>query len=395
MEARREAENGQAELTSSWTRPPPLVRQQPRQTFAVIEGPVEFRMGSPPGEPERDADETPHLRLIPRRFAIADKEVTVEQYQRFVKENRSSARRELSRQIQPRSQWSHDRRELVWRRRLLQLAQQAGGAARDQWCYLPNERREYDAGMTIPAGSFRRTGYRLPAEAEWEYACRAGAVTSRYHGLSIGLLEAYARYAANSKEHAWPAGSLLPNDLGLFDMLGNVYEWCQEREANYQPGTVESEHDDILDIRILVCFGAGRSTFLRRASARPTVTGSCRRPRPSTVFASPGLTTDDLRNRSTASSSTSRPIPGCSGARITPSRIENTSLLLRTLRPGDHCSSGSRGGDTSASSCHTDPRAKVAWSQHVIGADFAAQPPHDFAEPGADPGTEQLHRDTP
>jgi len=54
------------------------------QTFAVIDGPVEFRMGSPPNEPDRDADETPHPRVIPRRFAIADKEVTVAQYERFV-----------------------------------------------------------------------------------------------------------------------------------------------------------------------------------------------------------------------------------------------------------------------------------------------------------------------
>ena len=83
--------------------------------------------------------------------------------------------------------------------------------------------------MTIPADALKRTGYRLPTEAEWEYACRAGAITSRYYGLSIDLLEQYARYQANSQDHAWPCGSLLPNDLGLFDMLGNVYEWCQDR----------------------------------------------------------------------------------------------------------------------------------------------------------------------
>ena len=54
----------------------------------MIEGPVEFRMGSPPTEPDRiAANETPHRRIIPRRFAIAAKEVTVEQYQEFVKEN--------------------------------------------------------------------------------------------------------------------------------------------------------------------------------------------------------------------------------------------------------------------------------------------------------------------
>ena len=100
---------------------------------------------------------------------------------------------------------------------------------KDQWCYLPNEDGAYDEGMTIPADVLKRTGYRLPTEAEWEYACRAGTITSRYYGLSIDLLGKYAWYQANSQDHAWPCGSLLPNDLGLFDMLGNVYEWCQDR----------------------------------------------------------------------------------------------------------------------------------------------------------------------
>ena len=99
---------------------------------------------------------------------------------------------------------------------------------KDQWCYLPNEAGAYAEGMSIPADVLERTGYRLPTEAEWEYACRAGAVTSRYYGHSIDLLDAYAWYQANSKEHAWTCGSLLPNDLGLFDMLGNMYEWCQD-----------------------------------------------------------------------------------------------------------------------------------------------------------------------
>jgi formylglycine-generating enzyme required for sulfatase activity len=82
--------------------------------------------------------------------------------------------------------------------------------------------------MSIPADVLDRTGYRLPTEAEWEYACRAGTVTSYYFGLSSDLLEKYARYQANSKDHAWSCGSLLPNDLGLFDMLGNEYEWVQD-----------------------------------------------------------------------------------------------------------------------------------------------------------------------
>ena len=77
------------------------------------------------------------------------------------------------------------------------------------------------------------TGYRLPTEAEMEYATRAGAMTSRYFGETEDLLPKYAWYTKNSQEKTWPVGSLKPNDLGLFDVQGNVYTWCQERYKGY------------------------------------------------------------------------------------------------------------------------------------------------------------------
>jgi formylglycine-generating enzyme required for sulfatase activity len=80
------------------------------------------------------------------------------------------------------------------------------------------------------------TGYRLPTQAEWEFACRAGTVTSRYYGASDQLLAHYARFVANSQSHAWPTGTLEPNDLGLFDMLGNAGERCFDLLADHRKG---------------------------------------------------------------------------------------------------------------------------------------------------------------
>jgi len=207
------------------------------QTFALIEGQVDFTMGSPPTEPDRDPDETAHRRLIPRRFAIAAKEVSVSQYQEFVREN---------------SQFGLDRSYLdkyspdpdgpmigvSWFGAVAYCnwLSRREGLPEDQWCYLRNPKGEYDHEMTVPADVLKRKGYRLPTEAEWEYACRSGAATSRYYGSSIDLLERYARYfKTQDTQQALPRGSLLPNDLGLFDMLGNVFEWCADR--NYRYGT--------------------------------------------------------------------------------------------------------------------------------------------------------------
>ncbi|MGV4981200.1 formylglycine-generating enzyme family protein [Streptomyces sp. NRAIS4] len=64
-------------------------------------------------------------------------------------------------------------------------------------------------------------GYRLPTEAEWEHACRAGTTGPRY-----GSLDEIAWYAENSDERIHPVGGKTPNAWGLYDMLGNAWDWC-------------------------------------------------------------------------------------------------------------------------------------------------------------------------
>jgi formylglycine-generating enzyme required for sulfatase activity len=76
--------------------------------------------------------------------------------------------------------------------------------------------------------------YRLPTEAQWEYACRAGTQTPRYHSD----IDAIAWYEANSNDHPQPVGQKLPYAWGLYDMLGNVWEWCHDGERMYTADAV-------------------------------------------------------------------------------------------------------------------------------------------------------------
>jgi formylglycine-generating enzyme required for sulfatase activity len=199
------------------------------QTFAIVEGPVKFRMGSPPDEPGRLPSEPLDLKTIPYRFAIANKEVTIEQGRPY-----TDSELNLSADVIQRFGLTPDRPVVgvSWfaAAAYCNWLSEKEGLPEDQWCYLANSQGEYAEGMRIKANSLELKGYRLPTEVEWEYACRAGAMTSRYYGGSNGFLDRYAWYIANSGDEfrPTPCGRMMPNDLGLFDMLGNEFEWCQE-----------------------------------------------------------------------------------------------------------------------------------------------------------------------
>jgi hypothetical protein len=203
----------------------------------------DFMMGSPVTEADRYDIEAQHRRHIGRRFAIATTEVTKEQYRECRK-----ARPNLT--YSETTQWSKTGNApevgISWYEAAAYCdwLSEVEGIPREQWCYERNDRGEYDVGMKAKDNHLQLIGYRLPTEAEWEYACRAKTTTSRYFGATEALLPQYAWYLANGQNQTWPARTLRPNDFGIFDMLGNVMEWCFDRYVKY-PRQADRVFEDV------------------------------------------------------------------------------------------------------------------------------------------------------
>ncbi len=101
---------------------------------------------------------------------------------------------------------------------------------------LPVEQISWEDAVSFCEKLSKQTGkiYRLPTEAEWEYACLAGSTGKYCFGDDEALLKDYAWYSENSGNKTHPVGEKLPNNWGLHDMHGNVWEWCQDwYDENY------------------------------------------------------------------------------------------------------------------------------------------------------------------
>jgi len=129
--------------------------------------------------------------------------------------------------------------------------------------------------------NFENNGYRLPTEAEWEYACRAGTSTKYSFGNDVRKLKAYTWFAGNSYRKTHPVGQKKPNPWGLYDMHGNVAEWCNDYycENYYKQSPEENPKGPAKGKERVLRGGAWNSTAdSLRTSARssdPSIDDTC------------------------------------------------------------------------------------------------------------------------
>ena len=190
----------------------------------------EFLMGSPESDPDAKPNERPQRKVrITQPFFLSAHEVTVGQFRQFVEETgyQTCAERGSG------GYQGIDAKNLVQSSECNWRTPEGLSMPADN---LPVTQVSWSDAVAFCQWLTEKEGveYRLPTEAEWEYACRAG--TTEPWSCVSDELEHYAWFK-NLEDGVQPVGTRLPNSFGLFDMHGNVAEWCQDWLAKYQ------EHD--------------------------------------------------------------------------------------------------------------------------------------------------------
>jgi serine/threonine protein kinase/formylglycine-generating enzyme required for sulfatase activity len=193
-------------------------------TFSVFGGPFVSVCGSPEDEPHRNSLNEARVEVrVPRTFAIATREVTVEQFMKFRRFYDRDAKNLLS-ELAPTDTCPVSAISPLEAMRYCRWLSKQENLPDDAIPYP--ELNPQAVGVELAKDYLSRSGYRLPTEAEWEFAARAGSSAARSYGRGTELIDRFAWSLIDSEERLHPVGHKLPNDAGLFDTLGNVWELC-------------------------------------------------------------------------------------------------------------------------------------------------------------------------
>ena len=182
------------------------------------------------GFEEENSQNLEHEVTLTTPFEIGSKEVTVASFQKFVDsldENDPLSNWAPVEAVSPTTDCPAENVTWLEAIRYCNWLSQSEGL---EVCYSPQEPAT-DSGDE-PGGwrcNFSASGYRLPTEAEWEYAGRAGSRKATCFGDDPAVVLEYVRFSQLTTTSALPVGSLIPNGYGLFDMEGNVWEWCWDQ----------------------------------------------------------------------------------------------------------------------------------------------------------------------
>jgi formylglycine-generating enzyme required for sulfatase activity len=197
--------------------------------------PGPFQMGSPESERGRAVYERQHEVTLEHEFYIGTTEVTREQFEMFVAEtNYEPFREKTELESDPDESGLWSRSERTWDSPGIE---QADGhpAVMVSW----EDANAFCQWLSAREGKT----YRLPTEAEWEYACRAGTDTPFYCGPTVRALKenCWCQYSREDNSSTQPVGSFKPNAWGLFDMHGNVQEWTSDAFSELEAATEPNE----------------------------------------------------------------------------------------------------------------------------------------------------------
>jgi formylglycine-generating enzyme required for sulfatase activity/mono/diheme cytochrome c family protein len=195
----------------------------PNTTVSYEMAPIpagDFMMGSPDSDPQHKKDEQPQHKVHVDAFWMQAHEVTWDEYRLFMFANQAG---EIANKDNIVDGVSRPTRPYV------EMSFGMGINGFPAISMTQHAANKYAEWLSAKTGEF----YRLPTEAEWEYACRAGTTTPYYFGADASKLGDYAWYSTNSSGKYQPVATKKPNPWGLYDMLGNVMEWTLDEYEPY------------------------------------------------------------------------------------------------------------------------------------------------------------------